>query len=63
MPRDREVLAAAGDLLAGFGWIGDRDEIRAKADAAYAAGATEILYTPAGPDLAREITEFAAAVL
>ena len=63
MERDREVLDRPARCSAGFGWVGDRDAVRAKADEAYAGGATEILYTPSGPDLAREVTEFAAAVL
>jgi 5,10-methylenetetrahydromethanopterin reductase len=61
--RDRPVVDAAGDLLAGFGWVGTVDEVRARADAAFAAGATELLYTPAGPDVAGEMEAFASAVL
>jgi 5,10-methylenetetrahydromethanopterin reductase len=61
--RDRPVVDAAGDLLAGFGWVGSVDEVRARADAAFEAGATELLYTPAGPDVAREMEAFASAVL
>jgi 5,10-methylenetetrahydromethanopterin reductase len=63
MPRDRAQLDAAGPALATTGWVGTRDEIRAKAEAAVAEGASEILYTPAGPDVAREMRAFAAAVL
>ncbi len=63
MDRDRAVLDNAGEMLAGFGWIGGRDAIRARAEDAYAGGATELLYTPAGPDMARELRAFAAAVL
>ncbi len=61
-PRDRAVLDVAGDALA-RGWVRDRAGIREMAEAAAAAGATEILYTPSGPDLRREIEAFAAAVL
>jgi 5,10-methylenetetrahydromethanopterin reductase len=61
--RDRAVLDQAGEMLSGFGWVGDRDAVRAKAEAAYAAGVTELLYTPAGPDPERELRAFAAAVL
>jgi 5,10-methylenetetrahydromethanopterin reductase len=57
------VLEQAGEMLSGFGWIGDRDAVRAKAEDAFAAGATELLYTPAGPDKERELRAFAAAVL
>jgi len=63
MDRDRAVLDAAGEMLPGFGWIGDRDAVRAKAEEVFASGATEILYTPAGPDKARELRAFAEAVL
>ena len=43
--------------------VGKIDDVRARADAAFAAGATELLYTPAGPDIAREMQAFASAVL
>ncbi len=61
--RDRAVVEAAGDLLGGFGWVGDAGAVRAQADAAFAAGATELLYTPAGPDIAHEMQAFASAIL
>lgn len=60
--RDRAAIDAAGDLIAGFGWVGDRDDMRARADQAFASGTTELLYTPAGPDVAREMRAFASAV-
>ena len=63
MPRDRAQLDAAGAALATTGWVGTAAEIKAKADEAVAAGATDIMYTPAGPDIAREMTAFAKAVL
>jgi 5,10-methylenetetrahydromethanopterin reductase len=61
MPRDRDVLALAGDALGTAGWVGTPDEIRARAKAAEADGATELLYTPTG-DFEREMRAFAAAV-
>jgi len=61
MPRDRDVLAAAGDALASSGWVGTADEIRAMALASEAAGNTELMYTPAG-DIPREMRAFAEAV-
>lgn len=61
--RDRPLVDGAGDVVAGFGWIGTPEEVRARAGAAFDAGATELLYTPAGPDLAHELRSFAAAVL
>jgi 5,10-methylenetetrahydromethanopterin reductase len=63
MPRDRAVLDAASDDIGGFGWVGTPDEMRGYAEAAAAAGVTELLYTPAGPDWPREMRAFASAVL
>lgn len=60
--RDRAAIDAAGDLLGGFGWVGSPGDVRARADAAFAGGATELLYTPAGPDIPREMAAFIAAV-
>jgi 5,10-methylenetetrahydromethanopterin reductase len=59
--RDRAVLDAAGDGVSGFGWIGTPDEMRARAEDAGASGVTELLYTPSGPDVEREMRAFAAA--
>jgi 5,10-methylenetetrahydromethanopterin reductase len=61
--RDRPLVDGAGEVISGFGWIGSAEAVRAKADAAFEAGATELLYTPAGPDLGHELRTFAAAVL
>ncbi len=62
---DRPVLEAAleTDSLTWMGWVGTPDEIREKVSEAEAAGATELLYTPAGPDIARELTAFAKALI
>jgi len=62
MPRDFAALDAAGDALATTGWVGTREELRAKAHAAEAAGTKEILFTPAG-DIEREMRAFAEAIL
>jgi 5,10-methylenetetrahydromethanopterin reductase len=62
MPRDRAVLEAAGEGIAGFGWSGTPDDVRARAEAAAASGVSELLYTPAGPDWGREMRAFAAAL-
>jgi 5,10-methylenetetrahydromethanopterin reductase len=59
--RDRPLLDAAGDGLLATGWTGDRDSVRARAERAGAAGVTELIYTPAGPDVGRELEAFAAA--
>lgn len=60
--RDRPVLDESPDLLQTMSWVGDPAAIRDKAAETEASGVTELLYTPAGPDLGREITEFAAAM-
>jgi 5,10-methylenetetrahydromethanopterin reductase len=60
--RDRAVLDAAGPALLGTGWTGDRASVRARLAQAEAGGATEIIYTPAGPDVPRELTAFASVV-
>ena len=57
LERDRAVLDAAGDALKGA-WVGTPDELRARAEAAAASGITELLYTPSGPDMAREMVPF-----
>jgi 5,10-methylenetetrahydromethanopterin reductase len=49
-------------LISMMAWAASAAEIRAKAEAAIAAGATEILYTPAGPDVPREMRAWAAAL-
>ena len=55
--RDRPLLD--GELLRAFTWTGTRAEMRARLDALEAAGGTEILYAPMGPDIARELDAFA----
>jgi 5,10-methylenetetrahydromethanopterin reductase len=54
--RDRPLLD--GDLLKAFTWTGEASEVRPRIDALGAAGATEILYAPMGPDIARELRVF-----
>ena len=46
----------------GFTWIGDAAEIRARAEQSAAAGVTELLYTPAGPDVVGEVRRMAEAL-
>jgi 5,10-methylenetetrahydromethanopterin reductase len=60
--RDRGLLDVAGPMLGSFGWAGTRDEIRARAEAAIAGGASEIMYTPAGPDVPRELRAWSDAL-
>jgi len=62
-PRDQILIDHAGDMIGAMGWVGSPDEIREKVQAAADSGATEILYTPAGPDIERELTAFAQATI
>ena len=59
--RDRPLLDAAGDALLGAGWTGDRASIAARLEHAAASGITDVVYTPAGSDIPRELTAFAEA--
>jgi 5,10-methylenetetrahydromethanopterin reductase len=59
--RDRPILDAAGPAILASGWTGDRASIRARLAEAEARGATEVIYTPAGPDVPRELEAFASA--
>jgi 5,10-methylenetetrahydromethanopterin reductase len=62
--RDRPLLTSpdGGDLLRAFTWTGTAAEVRARAEAAAAAGVTELLYAPMGPDIDRELRAFVSAV-
>jgi 5,10-methylenetetrahydromethanopterin reductase len=55
------VLDAAGPALLGTGWTGDRATVRSRLEHAEARGITEVIYTPAGPDVPRELAAFASA--
>jgi 5,10-methylenetetrahydromethanopterin reductase len=57
--RDRPLLD--GDVLKAFTWTGTRGEIRARLDGLEAAGTTEVLYGPMGPDVPRELRAFLEA--
>jgi 5,10-methylenetetrahydromethanopterin reductase len=59
--RDRALLDAAGPALLDSGWTGSAASIAARLADAAAAGVTDLVYTPAGPDIPRELTAFAAA--
>ena len=61
MPRDADVLALAGDALATTGWVGTADEIHQRAVDLAAAGADDLMFTPAG-DFDREMRTWAEAV-
>jgi 5,10-methylenetetrahydromethanopterin reductase len=59
--RERFLLDAAGPRLTQAGWTGDAAAVRERIAKAAAAGATEIVYMPAGPDVPRELEAFARA--
>jgi 5,10-methylenetetrahydromethanopterin reductase len=59
--RDRPLLDAVGDGLSTSGWTGPASAVRDRLAQVAAAGVTEILYTPAGPDVERELEAFATA--
>ncbi|MFD0687559.1 LLM class flavin-dependent oxidoreductase [Actinomadura fibrosa] len=59
--RDRAVATAAGPALLRPGWTGDPAAIAARLDEAGAAGVTEAVYVPAGPDIPGELEAFAEA--
>lgn len=61
LERDRSIAAAAGPALLDIGWSGDAASIRTRFTQAADSGVTEVVYIPAGPDIARELTAFAAA--
>ena len=54
--RDRPLLSGEG--LTSFTWTGEAAALRARLDATAAAGTTEILYQPCGPDIERELRAF-----
>jgi 5,10-methylenetetrahydromethanopterin reductase len=59
--RDRAALHVAGARILEYGWTGTPAKIREAAASAAALGITEIVYTPAGPDIVGEIEAFAKA--
>lgn len=59
--RDRPAVAAAGAGITAMGWTGDAATLRERFELAEAAGVTEVVYIPAGPDVERELGAFRAA--
>ncbi|MBI3786010.1 MAG: LLM class flavin-dependent oxidoreductase [Deltaproteobacteria bacterium] len=57
--RDRPLLN--GEMLKTFTWTGSASEIRDRLAQAEAHGATEIMYAPMGPNVARELEAFKRA--
>jgi hypothetical protein len=49
--------------LAGVGWTGDKAAVQDKVAQASSMGVKEILYTPAGPDVEREMRAFAEVTI
>jgi 5,10-methylenetetrahydromethanopterin reductase len=58
--RDRAVVTAAGPAMLRPGWSGDPAALASRLNEAGAAGITEIVYIPAGPDISGELAAFAA---
>jgi 5,10-methylenetetrahydromethanopterin reductase len=59
--RDQALVEQAGEQILATGWTGDAASVSARMDSAGSEGITEVVYGPAGPDIARELTAFAAA--
>jgi len=59
---DRKAVAAYGDAVPWWGWVGEADDVRKRAEETAAAGTTELLYTPAGDDLIGQAETFYRAV-
>jgi 5,10-methylenetetrahydromethanopterin reductase len=55
---ERDQPLFDGELLRSFSWTGTAAELRPRLDSLAAAGATEILYAPIGPDIPRELRAF-----
>lgn len=60
---DRILVDAAGEGIVGMGWVAEADEMKQKLADAAAGGSTEIIYAPSGPDVERELREFAKVAL
>jgi 5,10-methylenetetrahydromethanopterin reductase len=59
--RDRAVMVAAGEAILTSGWTGTAGAVAGRFDAAGAAGITEVVYAPAGPEIETEIRRFGEA--
>ena len=59
---DMAGMNSCNNTLPSFGWVGTADEIKAKAEDCFSAGTTDIMYTPVGPDIFRELRAFYTAV-
>ncbi len=59
---DTEAVALAADLLPQFTFSGTAEQLAARAAEYEAGGVTELVYQPAGPDVAGELARMMAAV-
>jgi 5,10-methylenetetrahydromethanopterin reductase len=59
---DTEAVALAADLLPQFTFSGTAEQLRARVAEYEAGGVTELVYQPAGPDIAGELGRMMAAV-
>jgi 5,10-methylenetetrahydromethanopterin reductase len=57
--RDRALVSAAGERLLGGPLTGTASEVAARLQDLQAAGVTEVVYNPTGPDVEREMEAFA----
>jgi 5,10-methylenetetrahydromethanopterin reductase len=60
--RDRPLLSVAGEALVEGRLAGSPAEVVSQLEAVRAVGVTEVAYNPTGPDIARELEAFAAAI-
>ena len=61
-PRDRSALAEGAALMTSISFTGTPEELRTKVAVLESAGATEIAYQPAGPDIPGELERMRAAL-
>lgn len=60
--RDRAGIAASGEAILSSGWTGDAAAVAERARQAEAAGVTELVFAPCGPDVIGEVERLIAAV-
>jgi 5,10-methylenetetrahydromethanopterin reductase len=59
---DRDAVIEGADLLPSISFSGTPEQLREKAAAIAAAGVTELVYQPAGPDIAGELARMAGVL-
>ena len=60
-PRDEPYVADLIPLASATALIGTAEQVSARVGELAAAGVTEVVYQPAGPDIERELSAFASA--